>query len=59
MNNNKDSSEKGREGGCEGQGVEEDWKKTHNLNPMNQNKAPSPVKQTEDRMWLGTSEINF
>lgn len=42
--------------------MEEDWKKqnkTHNVNPMNQNKGPSPVKQTEGRVWLGASEINF
>lgn len=30
-----------------------------NVNPMNQNKGPSPVKQTEDRVWLDASEISF
>lgn len=40
--------------------MEEDWgKKRDNVNPMNQNKGPSPVKQTEDRVWLDASEISF
>lgn len=37
----------------------ENWKRRHNINPMNQNKGLSPVKQTKDRMWLGASEISF
>ena len=42
LNNDEDASKKGREGGCRGQGVQEDWKRRDNMSPMNQNKGPSP-----------------
>lgn len=29
------------------------------MNPVNQSKGLSPIKQIEDRVWLGASEINF
>ena len=59
LNNNEDAAEKGQKGNSQGQGVGENWKRRHNMNPMNQNKGLSPVKQTKDRVWLGASEINF